>query len=102
MESDDARSSGAGALSPQAAGGTITRGSEDLAQREATRLESMRRVDTVKDAVLDGLEALNKAERDLDFQGYVAGLRKLLAGGLLAKDVADELERRYGRDAVSL
>lgn len=102
MERDDTRSNGEGGLTPQAGGGLATRESWDLARAEATRLQVLRDVDVVKEAIRDGLAALHLAERDVDFQLFVAGLRKLLAGGLLAKDMADEMERRYGSDAVSL
>jgi hypothetical protein len=102
MAIDDTRSSREESLGARAESPMITGESEDLARAEATRLQVLRDVDTVKHAIHDGLATLHTAERDLDFQYFVAGLRKLLAGGLLAKDMADEMERRYGRDAVSL
>lgn len=69
---------------------------------DARRLAALRDVDEVKVVILDGLAAIHLAERDVDFQLFVAGLRKLLTGGLQAKELADRLVREYGPEAVTL
>lgn len=71
-------------------------------QREATRLLTVREGDEVKAAALEGLAAMHWAERDSDYQVYMAGLGKLIAAGMAAKTLRDTLFNRYGSDAVSL